>query len=138
MPSYCARPGVARFVCQGCRERPARAPNASRRRFQWFETSTLFARATRRYLFDHTPHAVIAHLDEAGHAELVACDRDRNQLVGRPVFWTERSTQSLAPEASRDWSRCACPNSADPRSQPVDMVGRAHAGALRPQTPAVQ
>jgi hypothetical protein len=38
------------------------------------------------YLFDRTPHAVIAHLDEGGHATLVACDRGRNVLLGRPVF----------------------------------------------------
>jgi len=39
------------------------------------------------YMFDRTPHAVIAHLEAGGHATLVACDRGRNMLLGRPVFW---------------------------------------------------
>lgn len=40
-----------------------------------------------RYMFDRTPHAVIAHVDEGGDATLIACDRGRNTLLGRPVYW---------------------------------------------------
>lgn len=38
------------------------------------------------YLFDGAPHSVIAHLDAEGDVTLIACDRGRNALLGRPVY----------------------------------------------------
>jgi len=39
------------------------------------------------YMFDGTPHAVIAHIDSAGSEVLIACDRGDNALTSRPVYW---------------------------------------------------
>jgi hypothetical protein len=54
----------------------------------WPAESGWFAIGTK-YMFDGRPHAVIAHIDDAGDAVLIACDRTDNQLLSRPVLWQQ-------------------------------------------------
>lgn len=54
----------------------------------WPAESGWFAIGTD-YLFDGRPHAVIAHIDAAGDAVWVACDRGNNRLLSRPMFWQQ-------------------------------------------------
>jgi hypothetical protein len=54
----------------------------------WPAESGWFAIGTN-YMFDGRPHAVIAHIDPAGDATLIACDRGDNRLWSRPVFWQQ-------------------------------------------------
>jgi hypothetical protein len=54
----------------------------------WPAESGWFAIGTN-YMFDGRPHAVIAHIDPAGDAVLIACDRANHRLLSRPVFWQQ-------------------------------------------------
>lgn len=40
-------------------------------------------------MFDGLPHAVIAHIDAAGDAVLIACDRYNHRLLSRREFWQQ-------------------------------------------------
>jgi hypothetical protein len=48
----------------------------------WFAIGT-------NYMFDGRPHAVIAHIDAAGDAVLIACDRTNSRFLSRPIFWQQ-------------------------------------------------
>jgi hypothetical protein len=61
----------------------------------WPAESGWFAIGTN-YMFDGRPHAVIAHIDAAGDAVLIACDRANHRLLSRPVFWQQAFYATVA------------------------------------------